>query len=92
MMMMKGDLDFRSAPVADAGNPIWDPLTAPLLAFIAEQDRPVADIINWGKGRKIMGMVIRQMLAYLSFKNRAHYVTSDKVWRVGAEPTGDRTK
>jgi len=80
-------LDFRgNYDVPPVHSSKWRALTLPLLALIESRDRPILEIVAWGKAQGHTGSLVRHMLAWLSFNDLVYYVVPEKVWRVGAEP------
>ena len=85
---MRDGLDFtKQDSVPAVRDRMWQPLTATLLDYIVAADRPVDDIVAWGRSQGHTGALIRHMLAWLSFTGSVHYVPAEGVWRVGVEPT-----
>lgn len=84
---MNPNLDFRGNYNVPSVNSFkWEALTLPLLALIESRDRPILDIIAWGKAQGHTGLLVRHMLAWLSFNDLVYYVVPEKVWRIGEEP------
>jgi len=82
----KSAFDLRLG-VPAASDPCWEIQSRPLLDYLKQRRSETIDhIVAWGVAQGLGGTGVRQLLAWLSFTDRAHYDAEEGLWRAGAGP------